>query len=280
MSRSIIIFILMTWLGAAAVFAQDPGTPDSIIIALVEVEPGLPSVMIPVYVVTDDPVASFVLPLEWTSLDGKINPGGAIYQRPLVQWDTIEDSVDVSNDHLLIWGTCDTGGPPNPVMNTGGQRQLVMLIRMVMHPGAQEQYVPLNPYVDLVRGPTVFGLDDGSNDFPPAVVPGGLVYGLTGIPQAASLPNDFGLEQNYPNPFNSYTEVNFSVPGPGFVTLAVYNILGKKVKTLMAKNLEAGYYSVRWDGSDETGENVSSGLYFYSLQSGDMKISRKMLLLK
>jgi len=89
------------------------------------------------------------------------------------------------------------------------------------------------------------------------------------------IPYEFSLRQNYPNPFNPRTEISFSLPRMSFVNLSVYNLLGQKVETLINKEMEAGQYSVTWDGS-----NVGSGIYFYRLESGDFIETKKMLLLK
>ena len=95
-----------------------------------------------------------------------------------------------------------------------------------------------------------------------------------------NLPSAFVLSQNYPNPFNPVTSIELSVPSRSQVSLMVYNILGEKVKRLVEKELPAGKYQVKWDGRDALGRPVASGVYFYALRSGDLVLSRKMLLLK
>ncbi|MBD3332782.1 T9SS type A sorting domain-containing protein [candidate division GN15 bacterium] len=94
------------------------------------------------------------------------------------------------------------------------------------------------------------------------------------------LPSDYGLGQNYPNPFNPATTIEFALPVPGEVQLEVFNVLGQTVSTLHRGRLEAGYHSIVWDGTNETGETVASGVYFYRLTADDYTKSRKMLLLK
>ena len=90
-----------------------------------------------------------------------------------------------------------------------------------------------------------------------------------------NLPVVFDLQQNYPNPFNPSTTVNYSIAEPGMVTLAVYNILGKKVATLVSEHREPGSYSSLWDAG-----SLASGLYLYRLTSGDRSKTRKMMLIK
>ncbi|NUM71646.1 MAG: T9SS type A sorting domain-containing protein [Ignavibacteriaceae bacterium] len=86
---------------------------------------------------------------------------------------------------------------------------------------------------------------------------------------------DFHLAQNYPNPFNPATSISFSLPVQSDVQLKVYNVMGQQVAELVNERLNAGTHTVRWNASD-----YSSGVYFYELTSGDMKISKKMLLIK
>ena len=88
-------------------------------------------------------------------------------------------------------------------------------------------------------------------------------------------PDRYVLGQNYPNPFNPSTKINFSIPKAGLVSLRVYDMLGREVKTLVADQLSAGEFAVDFDGS-----NLSSGTYFYRLQVGDFVEVKKMVLLK
>lgn len=97
----------------------------------------------------------------------------------------------------------------------------------------------------------------------------------------ADTPQDFTLQQNYPNPFNPSTTISFSLPVNQQVTVAVFDVLGRKVKTLMDKqNLKAGMNMVTWNGDNEQGRLVSSGIYFYQVRSDDFNATRKMVLMK
>lgn len=89
------------------------------------------------------------------------------------------------------------------------------------------------------------------------------------------IPEKFSLEQNYPNPFNPVTKIRFEIPKNGFVTLKVYNILGKEVQTLVSENLSSGVYTIDFDGS-----MLSSGIYFYCLETNGFKDTKKMILMK
>ncbi len=93
-------------------------------------------------------------------------------------------------------------------------------------------------------------------------------------------PNTFALHQNYPNPFNPTTSIMYDLPNPARVQLQVYNLLGQKVRCLVDRQEAAGQKTVMWDGTNEAGSPVASGLYFYRLRAGDFLETKKMLLLK
>ncbi len=102
----------------------------------------------------------------------------------------------------------------------------------------------------------------------------GTITGIEQVPGAA-MPVKYALEQNYPNPFNPATVIEFRLPQAGAVSLKVYNVLGQLVTTLADGVQPAGNYTVRFEG-----QNLSSGVYFYRLQSGSFVQVRKMMLLK
>jgi hypothetical protein len=91
----------------------------------------------------------------------------------------------------------------------------------------------------------------------------------------SELPEEYQLSQNYPNPFNPSTTINFHLPQDGFITLKLYDILGKEVTTLAEGYKNRGRYSVSFDAS-----NLASGMYIYRLQAGDFVSSKKMTLIK
>jgi hypothetical protein len=104
---------------------------------------------------------------------------------------------------------------------------------------------------------------------------------LTGIETVSpEIPQDFSLSNAYPNPFNPETNFKFNVPQATNVRLVVYNLLGQEVKTLFNGEIKAGSYNVTWNGLDNYGNHVSSGIYFMSLESESFRAVRKMNLLK
>lgn len=105
-----------------------------------------------------------------------------------------------------------------------------------------------------------------------------MTISLSGAP--GGVPASFSLSQNYPNPFNPSTEISFSLPAAGYAELSVFNMLGQKVATLVDGNMTAGEHVVTWNGQNESGAQVASGVYFYRLATGVQTETKKMMLLK
>ena len=96
-----------------------------------------------------------------------------------------------------------------------------------------------------------------------------------------TIPTQFALHQNYPNPFNPSTQISFDVPdGSELVRLNIYNILGKKVSTLLNNVVNPGKHKVEWNAKDNEGNPVASGIYFYELSSSSYTARKKMLLIR
>ncbi len=122
-----------------------------------------------------------------------------------------------------------------------------------------------------------------SNDPDESVVriPIHMVVTVTGIEQGEALTaQDFRLYQNAPNPFNPTTVITYSLPQSAQVELVIYNMLGQKVKTLVKGRQTAKLYRVQWDGTNDRGVKVASGIYIYRLRAGDRIATRKMILMK
>ncbi len=94
------------------------------------------------------------------------------------------------------------------------------------------------------------------------------------------LPKEFSLGQNFPNPFNPSTTISYALPANAYVKLVVYNVLGQKVKTLVDEEQTAGFRQVVWNGQNDRGEAIGSGIYFYRIQAGNFTKTAKMSLLK
>lgn len=186
---------------------------------------------------TDDGVS-------WTNISGPIaSPAGVLA--------TCGDTLYATNSNFLHF-TTDAGANWTMVPTTGIQGQFAVRAMMVRGgfiyvgmgtQGAWRRPVPIA--TSVVEQPS------------------------------AGIPLRMALEQNYPNPFNPTTTLSFSLPLPDRVSLAIYDVLGREVATIVDNALSAGSYEVPWDAS-----GMTSGVYFYRLSSADQSITRKMLLIR
>jgi len=94
------------------------------------------------------------------------------------------------------------------------------------------------------------------------------------------IPKTFNLFQNHPNPFNPGTSINYILPEKVDVKIAVFNLRGQQIRILQNKVQKSGYHTVRWNGCDEVGNKVVSGIYLYQIKAGDFICTRKMALMK
>jgi len=94
------------------------------------------------------------------------------------------------------------------------------------------------------------------------------------------VPDKFALYQNYPNPFNPLTQIRYDLPEDAMVNITIYDIMGRSIRSLVKSRQTAGYRLVRWDATNDKGESVSAGMYFYTIQAEDFRQAKKMILLK
>ncbi|HIB05463.1 MAG TPA: T9SS type A sorting domain-containing protein [Candidatus Marinimicrobia bacterium] len=100
-------------------------------------------------------------------------------------------------------------------------------------------------------------------------------WGHGGVPEV------FSLEQNFPNPFNPVTQIRYQLPEQSRVTISIYDIMGRAVRTLVSSETQiAGYRQVLWDATNDLGQPVSAGMYLYVIQAQDFRDTRKMVLMK
>ena len=109
---------------------------------------------------------------------------------------------------------------------------------------------------------------------------GGIVSSIESENNKADLPNKFILSQNYPNPFNPSTIIKYSIPKQSYVTLKVYDILGREVTALVNQEEPAGIYTVRFSVGQDSSPDISSGIYFYQIKARSYVSTKKMILLK
>jgi hypothetical protein len=103
---------------------------------------------------------------------------------------------------------------------------------------------------------------------------------VAGTNDETILPAAFDFNQNFPNPFNSSTTLMFDLPEEGYVNLAIYNMLGERITTLVDNEYRAGHHSVTWDSRNASGDRVASGIYFSILRQGELEKSIKLIYLK
>ncbi|MFH1214692.1 MAG: S8 family serine peptidase [Candidatus Neomarinimicrobiota bacterium] len=107
-----------------------------------------------------------------------------------------------------------------------------------------------------------------------------VISNLLAIASEAVLPSNFELAQNFPNPFNPITTIRYALPERSTVRLTIYDMLGKEVRTLVNQAEDAGYKSVQWNGLDQRGQMISTGIYIYKIQAGNFTQTKKMIFMK
>ena len=115
----------------------------------------------------------------------------------------------------------------------------------------------------------------GSNDNTPNT----MVVGTLSI-DGADIPEVFALHQNYPNPFNPTTQIKYDLPEDALVNITIYDIMGRSIRSLVNSQQTAGYRSIQWNATNNLGEPVSAGMYLYTIQAGEFRQVKKMVLLK
>ena len=105
---------------------------------------------------------------------------------------------------------------------------------------------------------------------------------MTGIKERDinKVPKGFLLYQNFPNPFDSETAINYQIPKPSRIVISIYDILGQKIRTLVQQRQQEGFYTVSWDGKDNSGRPATSGIYFYKVDSEQFFEIKKMIVLR
>jgi len=94
------------------------------------------------------------------------------------------------------------------------------------------------------------------------------------------LPEVFTLYQNYPNPFNPSTQIQYALPTDANVSIAIYDLMGRQIRSLVNEQVNAGYHSTLWNATNDLGSPVSAGVYIYTIQAGEFRDVKKMILLK
>jgi len=188
---------------------------------------------------------------------------GENYPRYTIGWNKTQVSGDLYRVSLNIYQTTNT----NPSFFT-----MPVKVRFATSLGDTVVTVfnnqqTQNFQIDIIGNPTAITFDYGN----------WILKTIQSVTEAENLltPLQYSLEQNYPNPFNPSTTIKYQLPNDGFVTIKIFNVLGKEVSTLVKEKQEAGSHSVEYNAAD-----LQSGVYFYRIESGSFIETKKMVLLK
>ena len=155
----------------------------------------------------------------------------------------------------------------------------LLIVRMKLETSAEKfAEVPLELKLSQSKFKTKVFSFDGKKNIELVNSDDNSIEGVTGKltnESITNIPAEFALTQNYPNPFNPSTTINYDLPSSNFVTLKIYDLVGKEVATLVNEKLDAGRYSATFNGS-----NLASGMYFYKISAGEFTFVRKMVLIK
>lgn len=254
--------------------AQDPGVPDTCWVERLEKVLPNSQVVLNIYLTNDENIGGFAVPLAFpdsiTNLDITCDSvsfvgtrsSGKIYG---------SDSTSVDNDKNKVVAfaffvtpiSAGTGSIAKIYFTTGSAWDSTLSVSI-----DTSFWPPTSAYE--------FSTDLGAS-FYPVFFKGALEVRDVNSP---ATPKVFSLSQNYPNPFNPKTVIRFGLPKDSWVNLDIYNVLGQRVKTLVDERLSAGMKEVEWDGKDDKGFEVSSGIYFYKIKAGDFSDIKKMVMLK
>ena len=210
------------------------------------------------------------------------------------RYDVNKDELVNILDLILVSQNLSQADPQTDV-NGDGMVNIFDLIAVSQHLG--ESIIPLAPGIGTWHSSTLdstmiqrwidmaYAADDGSETFRQGIANLKRLLLNVGNADLRSLPDKTALLANYPNPFNPETWIPYHLSNDADVTLTIYDIKGVAVRQLSLGYQQAGYYTDRteavyWDGRNESGESVASGVYFYQLQTGDYAAMRKMVILK
>jgi len=280
--RNLLLCLSICMLLTSFAYAQDPGEQDSIIIHTAWRMPPISEIYVWVWMRTDDSIAYYNMPLQFTASGTGITFSRIDYFPPLLNWDdTFFDYIE-GDEFLRHFGFMDIDSNWNPPLFTNYERLHVFnLVFDIDANATYPQHVLIDFYDDPINGPTILGGVDGMIQIEPALVPGAIYYEpFLNVEDDDILPTETGLAQNYPNPFNPTTNIEFALVSDQVVRIDVYNILGQHIQTIADGSYPAGNHTVSWNGSNANGETVPSGVYFYNMVSEDFSQTNKMMLLR
>ncbi len=200
----------------------------------------------------------------------RLNGGpNAVYGHPMVALDSAITAINVKGDTITFSSIPDTLNPYPVFADTSDAPVgLTPITNSPLIDAGLASVAPADDYFGNLRA-------DGKPDL-------GAIE-LDGVSDVAGIivfPEEYSLSQNYPNPFNPSTTIEYSLPAAERINIAVYNIMGQKIATLYNGIQKFGTYKVTWNGTDDNGNSIPSGLYFYRLKAGSVTKTAKMMFLK
>jgi hypothetical protein len=280
--KSAIVLTLLLLAVPAMLMAADMGKRDILRVGEAEFTSDI-EFTVALEVIHDENIAAMDLPLTFT--EGVTLTDVTFEDTRVSDFDERIVNIDYENNRVDIGLINMVYGPKQDAVlkPVSGSNIVAILHFRLDNIGLESmeigQYATEAPFHELM-----FVYNDWNNgsmavrDLTPALE--GATISLASRTPGAVLPTEFELSQNTPNPFNPSTQINFALPSAAKVNLTVFNVLGQQVKTLVDDYMTAGYQTVTWDGRDNSGATVASGVYFYRIAAGQFADTKKMLLLK
>ena len=214
-------------------------------------------------------LASFTATSRLTTAPNVINPGGEYpYPQPYPNWTTVDLrslNIPTDKDFVVEFPYEGTSTDKNKVLTT------------IMPKGDFHAYT--YDVETAVWG--ISGVQDRPNDMWVVLIRAYVSFNITDVKEVVELmPSSFLLAQNYPNPFNPSTAISYQLSAVSNVQVKVFDMLGREVATLVNEEKPAGRYQINWNGTDNFGSKVTSGVYFYTLRAGNYLETKKMILMK
>lgn len=278
------MFLAVPFITASAVTCgTDPGVKDTLRIgnAVIPVVTPGQLISIPLYIFADENLSAFTCGLKWTG--DNIRYASVALDQELLDLEFIANvSRKDTLTHIIGLGITNLGGGSIPASNTA---RLIMTVRFMTKNGATADQITLDSTFFPPAGPVIlspFSGGTGDGICPEYVHAANNVDIRLPVQEfdGPILPETYAMSQNTPNPFNPSTSIDFALPTAAKTKIEVFNILGQKVKTLVDEYLTAGNKRVEWDGTDDRGSAVASGIYLYKMTANDFTQTKKMMLMK
>lgn len=230
-----------------------------------------------------------VLNVTANGADSSSNPGSAIHRTytlsPLTKPIVLSSyRIESSGNGFLIAGLSDAGSTPSGWTRVGSSIDVIatgtptseIQITLMSGPALDQSKIGLYLWSNEQWTPLPMERKNGQWS---ASVSGGTVAAFYNS-EFSAVPSAFKLHRNYPNPFNPSTTISYELPVDGKVVVKIYNTIGQEIRTLVNEVKPAGYHNLVWNGRNNGGQTVSSGIYIYRMQAGQYVNSQKMMLIK